>query len=217
MGSRKGAFRMTRTVLPFTKPISTMRLRKPPCPLTLTMTPRSPVRSSESFNSADSPSVGISTISTSNPPSISCQPSTKVSIYHLFVSLIQTFSVSSSSFPQPTNNISAKAATPKKHALFIQILLPQTQNKLSLFRLYLSVHKYLQQKTKFHGLFSDKIITHPYYFVNKTTYYKDYNFLTSLVRQKYGCINTTKPAALTHRQNRRFFVFDIYFFSINRF
>ena len=38
---------MTSTVLPLMKPISTMRLRKPPWPNTLTITPFSPVFSSD--------------------------------------------------------------------------------------------------------------------------------------------------------------------------
>ncbi|CDA43900.1 unknown [Prevotella sp. CAG:5226] len=49
MGSRKGALSITFTVLPFTNPISTIRLRKPPCPATFTITPLSPVCKSESF------------------------------------------------------------------------------------------------------------------------------------------------------------------------
>ena len=47
MGSRKGALSITFTVLPFTKPISTMRLRKPPWPATFTMTPHWPVDKSD--------------------------------------------------------------------------------------------------------------------------------------------------------------------------
>ena len=49
IGSLSGAFIMASTVLPFMKPISTIRLRKPPFPYILTITPRSPILSSESL------------------------------------------------------------------------------------------------------------------------------------------------------------------------
>ena len=47
MGSFSGAFNSTSTVLPLMKPISTIRLRKPPCPNTFTITPFSPVFNSD--------------------------------------------------------------------------------------------------------------------------------------------------------------------------